>query len=200
MTGKTHMLGGIAFGATSALIAKTVAPDIISNVQLGAIVMGSTVGSLIPDIDHPSSLISRKIPPVAFLYRIVAAIDKLVAKLLHSSYSMGHRGITHSMIPVTTLLALLCFFGNQLQIFYLLFGLLIGCYSHIAFDMLNPSGVPILLPISKKRFRLIPKKIAIPTKNVADKKKAWKENLFAILVLVIDAALIYILMKGVKPV
>lgn len=199
MTGKTHMLGGIAFGAAGALVATTAFPEAVSNVQAGVFIMGSAVGALIPDIDHPSSVISRKVPLVSMLYKMVAAVDKLICKLLGINYVMGHRGITHSIVPITALLGLLLFFGKELQLYMLLLGLIVGCYSHVAFDMLNPSGVPILLPFSKKRFRFLPKKLAIPTKSLADKKAAWKESAFAALVLVLDAVLIYILLKGVVP-
>lgn len=199
MTGKTHMLGGIAFGAAGAVIANIVLPETLPNAQAGVLIMGSAVGALIPDIDHPSSIISRKIPLISILYRMVAFVDKCIAKIFNAKYSMGHRGITHSLIPTTILLALLLVFGKDLQVFLLLLGLIIGCYSHIVFDMLNPSGVPIFLPFSRKRVRLIPKQLAIPTKNVSDKSNAWKENAFAVLTLVIDAVLIFILMKGAGP-
>ena len=45
-----------------------------------------------------------------------------------------------------------------------LFGLSVGILSHLVMDMLNPTGVPLLLPLSKHKFRLLPKKLCIKTK------------------------------------
>lgn len=199
MTGKTHMLGGLEFGCMGAIIASVAVPE-LTTIQAGSFIMGSTVGALIPDIDHPNSVISRQVPVISGLYRMVAVVDKGICKLLGQNYRMGHRGITHSLVPIGALLALLFFFGRELQIFELLLGLLVGCISHVVFDMLNPSGVPILLPFSDRRFRLVPKRLAIPTKNIVRKKgmanQAWKENAFAFITLLLDAGLLFIILKG----
>lgn len=185
MTGKTHALGGLLFGA-GASVAISANP-----VTAGTLMMASTVGALIPDIDHPSSIISRKIPILSWCYQGIALIDKGISKLFKKKYIAGHRGITHSIILYLFLAVLIAALCNNPQLFLLLEGIMLGAISHIVFDMFNPSGVPILLPFSWHKWRLVPKKIAIPTKNFT-KKGAWKENLFAIVVLIIDAILVKI--------
>lgn len=199
MTGKTHILGGLEFGCLGAIAASVAVPE-LTTIQVGSFIMGSTVGALIPDIDHPNSVISRQVPVISGLYRVIAALDKGICKFLRREYRMGHRGITHSLVPIGLLLGLLLYFGRGAQIFELLLGLLVGCISHVVFDMLNPSGVPILLPFSDKRFRLVPKRLAIPTKNIVRKKgmanQAWKENAFAVVTLLLDAGLLFVILKG----
>lgn len=99
---------------------------------------GVTLGSLLPDIDHPQSYLGRRL-------RILSVpINKL----------FGHRGFTHSIF-FTLLLGIATapwwavnplFFG----------GLLLGYSSHLLADMTTPSGVPLLYP-DKKRYKFFKK-------------------------------------------
>ncbi|HAS90930.1 MAG TPA: hypothetical protein DCS12_01285 [Clostridiales bacterium] len=126
MTGKTHVLGGIALGAIYSLnknlgINETIAVTVIS-----------AAGSLLPDIDSSNSKFGRTIPFVSI------PISKI----------FGHRGLFHWPIFYLILGALALNFYGQYS-FYI-YPTLIGIFSHLILDILNPLGIPLLSPGSKK--------------------------------------------------
>lgn len=84
MLGKTHRLGGIMVGALSPLIIEAVTKTPIQDpaVFVGVAMAGGAIGSLIPDLDHPNSLLSKKLKPVSAIVREFA----------------HHRGITHTLV------------------------------------------------------------------------------------------------------
>lgn len=96
-------------------------------------VPGVLLGALLPDIDHPSSILGR-------LFRIISLpISKLC----------GHRGFTHSLIAW---LILLLSSYQWLPHYWdlpsdLIQAFLLGYMSHLVADMLTPSGVPFLWPL-----------------------------------------------------
>lgn len=98
----------------------------------------------LPDIDHPSSWLGRRLPGVSHLVRLV----------------LGHRGGTHSLLAV-----LGCFLGltylrthtnlSSLSVAgatIVTSAILVGYLSHILADALTKSGVPLLWPL-RKSFR-----------------------------------------------
>lgn len=190
MTGKTHLLGGIMFGAGTAIAIQS------DPISAGILITSATVGSLVPDIDHPNSMISRKLPLLSWIYQFVALIDKGVSKLLKTSYKAGHRGITHSLLVYLALFIPVLFCVESYELFLLFSGLILGAISHIAFDMCNYGGDKILLPFSSKKFWLLPKKLRIKTKSQFKTKEerksfeAKKETIFAVIILIIDAVLV----------
>ena len=108
------------------------------------------IGSLFPDIDHPKSYLGKRFP----------FISKKVNSIFH------HRGFTHSLLFIYSLVLismLICiflkifyssiYFCINIYIFSIEFGFILGCISHIFFDMLNPTGVALLYP-STKKYRL----------------------------------------------
>lgn len=94
------------------------------------------LGGLLPDIDHPQSTLGRRIPFISIP----------IAKVF------GHRGITHSLLAVIGVAALLMFYGVPLigmGAAGILAPVCIGYLSHLVGDMLTPSGVPLLWPVKK---------------------------------------------------
>lgn len=91
-----------------------------------AMVGMAALGALLPDIDHPGSLVGRRL-------KVISAPLVLV---------IGHRGITHSLIATAALAAILYFYGLGI----IIAPLLIGYASHLMADSLTPSGVPWLWP------------------------------------------------------
>lgn len=90
MQAKTHEVAGISLAA--AIAAVICSPD-ISILSYGAtMVAGAAVGSLLPDIDHGGSKISRE--------------HKVISKI--ASSKLKHRGITHSLLA-NVLVAFVCF-------------------------------------------------------------------------------------------
>jgi len=101
------------------------------------------LGSLLPDFDHPKSLISKINPMTQFVSR---GISKLTP----------HRKYLHTLIAavvafiVTALLAL--YFSASLLYPFFLF---IGYISHLAADSLNPTGIQWLMPFRERKVRWV---------------------------------------------
>jgi len=128
----------IAFGAASALLAAEWlnVPKAQTVLMLG----GGVLGSMLPDIDHPGSAFGRRVP---FLSIPLSAI-------------FGHRGITHSLIAVVGMSALVWYSLHHLDwhpgySVPFVVGIAVGYLSHLAGDWMTNSGVPLLWP-SKRRF------------------------------------------------
>ena len=129
MTYKTHVAGGILLSST---IAAILGQDMLMAGAFGAI------GGLFPDIDHKSSYIGKRLKPLSFIVSL-----------------FGHRKITHSLLFLAILSIPLFYVQNYF--FYPWFFFLIGCFSHIFYDMLTPAGVPIFYPFFKVRIGFYPK-------------------------------------------
>ncbi|MEG2000773.1 MAG: metal-dependent hydrolase [Evtepia sp.] len=144
MQGTTHVSCGLctaaAFAvfppATSAvpLLASAIPTTFIAQVLL---VATAALGSLIPDIDHPVSTISNH--------------ARLSGKLIRCF--VERRGALHAPL-LWIALALLCatFFP---KIHIVIAGFLIGIVAHLALDSLNSVGIPLLWPLTKKKFHLL---------------------------------------------
>ena len=113
-------------------------------------------GALLPDIDHPNSILGRRCGSIS--------------RTLH--HWCGHRSITHSIFGVLILLGFcigigslaLALGGSQGIVFSAssqamlrlgLYSLLFGYALHLLADSLTKEGIPLLWP-SKKRYGLIP--------------------------------------------
>lgn len=106
--------------------------------DIDALALGAAMaGALLPDIDHPSSWLGRRLWPVS----------KPLSLLL------GHRGLTHSLLAVAGGLALIHAAQPNTAIARLVEPLVVGYLSHLAADALTPAGVPLLWPW-KRRFGL----------------------------------------------
>lgn len=101
MLGPTHRFGGIAFGALTPVVIENFMDKPIHDPLLFmvATIAGGAIGSLIPDIDSPSSTLGRRVKP----------ISKLVAD------KMGHRGATHSLLALIIFALITTFIGVKLE-------------------------------------------------------------------------------------
>lgn len=91
------------------------------------------VGACLPDIDHPSSTVGKRLTFISYPIRVI----------------FGHRGITHSLISVAAILYLSIRF-ESIYISWIALGYLL----HLAGDYLTDAGIPLLYP-SRKRFRFL---------------------------------------------
>jgi inner membrane protein len=121
MMARSHVIIGLAawIAASPALHLPPLDPSC-----LGLVV----AGSLLPDIDHPSSWVGRRTRP----------ISTAIASVL------GHRGITHSAIAVIGLTILLLHAGYRRGG---VAALAVGYLSHLAADMLTPRGLRLAWPL-----------------------------------------------------
>lgn len=120
MTGKTHIIGGIAASLAYAQFANH---DPLIMVGAGII------GALLPDICHGGSKIGRKLP--------------LLSKLINVIF--GHRTFTHSLLFLVIVAWLLnSFIPNEA----VKAGVLAGMVSHYVLDMATKNGIKLFFPIS----------------------------------------------------
>ncbi|MET1014078.1 MAG: metal-dependent hydrolase [Paenisporosarcina sp.] len=120
MTGKTHIIGGMA--ASLAISQMTLYDPAL---MVGA----GVVGGLIPDICHGGSKIGKTFP--------------LLSKLINTLF--GHRSFTHSLLFLFIVGVLLrSFVSNEAVIV----GIMAGMISHILLDMATKNGVKLLFPFT----------------------------------------------------
>lgn len=122
MTGKTHIMGGIA---ASTAVAYYYGFDPVIMVAAGS------AGALIPDLCHTKSKIGRKFP--------------LLSALISSVF--GHRTFTHSLLFLLIIYFLATTYipNDSLSI-----GLLVGMASHLILDAGTVNGIKFLFPASIK--------------------------------------------------
>lgn len=134
MIARTHVMIGFTYGMA---LLPVVERGEYTPLQFVLLTSGLVIGSLLPDIDHPQSTISRKLPPAGWI------ASKLVS----------HRGFFHSILGCVILFWLMVlpvgFFKELFQSddpFHMAAGLTIGYMFHIFADMFTVSGVRLLFP------------------------------------------------------
>lgn len=170
MTASTHRSGGLSVGLVTgttcaALYSQT--NSTFSLFLLGACCVGSVFGSLLPDIDTPTSSFSIKHPLLSFPIRVFQFTVRLLSKkykenqkLQHIRKLSGHRQFFHTIkvwlkpflislitalfsaiLPVTPL-----WFKVGSMVILSSFG---GIYSHLLLDAIS-GGVPVGLGDEKR--------------------------------------------------
>lgn len=119
MMGPTHLATGLIVSAA------------ITTNPLGLVV--GAVAALLPDIDEPNSMISKRIPIIP-----------------HIIGAFGHRKITHSLIGLFLFsIPVYLFLPNEMLMVF------IAAYlSHLVLDSLTMMGVPWGYPIIQRHFGL----------------------------------------------
>lgn len=143
MTYFTHTLGGAISGSLVLMAADYTGTDEL------LIFSGAVIGSLLPDIDHRQSKISRS--------SAAATVTSWITSLFTK-----HRGVLHTPFFII-LTALVCGAGlmilpegMQTVVKLILIGLIPGMWSHIILDTLNPGGIMWMYPFSKKYISILP--------------------------------------------
>lgn len=163
---RSHAIGGLALGvATTSILYQSnifLAP---SNIVL-SLMGGALVGSLIPDIDHPNSYISKRFVVLSWITNLFLWLIKgITSLLLFISFWLKenqkqeilkmfeHRGIFHTLLFAFLLTFLVGLIPINEEILKMLqLGFLVGYLSHLLMDMLTVSGVKILFPITTHTF------------------------------------------------
>lgn len=115
--------------------------------------------ALVPDIDHPSSTLGRRLPGISHLIRAV----------------LGHRGGTHSLLAVLIWSVVIGIYGQRVvsgdaAIYHVaVLAMGFGYLTHILADGLTKSGVPLLWPY-KRDFR---SPIAFTTGSIVEYVVVW---------------------------
>ncbi len=125
MTAPNHIVGGVVVTGIFGGIAG------INILEKWEYIIICIIFSLLPDIDHPGSIMGRTFKPIS--------------RFINRNY--GHRTVTHNLAA----LAVVCFItwlicqgaGFDGPITFLVFG---GYFSHLIFDMMTVAGVPLFYP------------------------------------------------------
>ena len=119
MTGKTHIIGGMA---ASLAVSQITLYDPVLLVGAGV------VGGLVPDICHGGSKIGKTFP--------------LLSKIINVLF--GHRSFTHSLLFLFVVgIILRSFVSNEAVIV----GIMVGIASHYLLDMGTKNGVKLFFPL-----------------------------------------------------
>lgn len=114
----------------------------------------SIIGSLIPDVDHPNSKLSKTFPLTSnILYSYFISAGTYFGDRNYFSSLSEHRGICHSYTAcIIAVLPLLFFISWQNYTgWHIILGLFIGIFFHILADSTTQYGVMWLAPFSTKR-------------------------------------------------
>lgn len=122
MNSPNHITFGIGFTAISCSFLDV-------NIYEPTALTVTVFASLVADIDHPSSLTGRLIPPIS--------------KRINRQF--GHRTLTHSIFFLAATTAIASFFNYALIWFFALL-------SHVIGDMITRAGVAFLYPFSSNRW------------------------------------------------
>ncbi len=125
MRGSTHELAGIAAGLAYASYTG-------SGIDKALIITGITAAAaMLPDIDIKESRISQK----------SAAAGRVI------STAFSHRGFWHTPFCWLMISGIFLKFAPE----YIAMSILIGSFSHLLLDMLNPAGIPVMFPFSFRK-------------------------------------------------
>jgi len=164
MTGKTHQALGLTAGF--AWYIASVVPY-YNPATLASVLVGSSLASLLPDIDQPTAQIWHKIP-----------IFGHTAGKVASKMTFGHRNITHSLLGFILVNICLC---NLILAFpeywaidrvTLFISVSISYGLHLLSDAFTVEGIPILFPY-QRMFGIPPK----PFEGIRIQSGKWFENL-----------------------
>jgi inner membrane protein len=193
MNGKTHQLVGITGGfLTSAILVRSGSFEIA---DAAAAIVGSSIGSYIPDVDHIFSVAGRKAFflswPILGLHKLFKWIySKTKIKFFKKLSDMfNHRGIFHAPLFWTVIFLPLFFLATSLikdefiknTLVGFLFGNFIGVFLHLFADMLNPTGIPIFMPFHDKKYRL-----------AQIRTGSWGEFIFRIIMVVVFVVVAFV--------
>lgn len=154
MTGKTHVLGGMAFAVGGFIcMEKTnmLIPDVNEGLQLGIILPYAIWASTLPDLDQNKDSVAQ-ISPI-----------NLVIQKIFSFTGTKHRGWQSHILPV--ILAFLAYIGTAFGLIFkhsngteitiiglIVLGLFLGLLSHMILDMMTRQG----LKFGSINLRLVP--------------------------------------------
>ncbi len=121
--------------------------------------------ALLPDIDHPESLIGRIFPGLA--------------RWILRKY--GHRTVTHSVFAVFILAVAMVLVMIISESFYI--ASIIAYSSHIFIDLFNYSGIKLFAPLSVKEY------ISFRTTSFRILVSSWKEYLLLFIIIILAVSL-----------
>lgn len=173
---KTHRYGGMCAGAIASSYIYGIKylnyfnPQAFNTeavIGTAVLIASGAIGSLIPDIDHSNSRISRDNRLLSIITQLFLGISRAITSIIlffcfwiskrrknEILSGMEHRGIFHTLLmtfAIYLLFGFICqfipFYGKLIQI-----GVTVGYLSHILVDMLTKGGVMLFYPIITYKF------------------------------------------------
>ena len=119
---KTHVAFGILLGVVTYTVFAPTQPFLFMALVL--------LGSMLPDIDHPNSVIGKRVKIVSFLFE--------------------HRGFFHSLFALVLFgsIGVLAFPGTGAAL-----GIALGYFSHLLIDSITKEGIMTFHPLMHWRIR-----------------------------------------------
>ncbi|MEA4825553.1 metal-dependent hydrolase [Clostridium sp. JNZ J1-5] len=166
MKGKTH----VGIGTATFMSMYNKVPGGFNYIGLIVVILAS----LIPDIDHPKSIINKYILPFRnkktkttvylclaiivlytdYLYMREPALKVLGISLIFIAVSSHRNGLTHSLVGLIVFTMLSGYLGKTYSIPNLPYYFMIGYGMHLVCDMGTKRGIPLFYPFIKKKYKL----------------------------------------------
>ena len=176
---ETHRVGGVCSGVIASTVLFSSNFGVTELLSSSIIVASATIGSLTPDIDHPTSRVGKK-----FLLKPFS---------IFLNKFFGHRTITHSVI-VAILMTIVLFSLSTMTTGVLnyiytnaVIGYSVGYFSHLLLDMFTVEGIPVFYPLIKRKYRLAKFKTG---------KSKKKEEIVSIIMILITGIIMAIYLLG----
>lgn len=165
MKGKTH--AGI--GAVTFISLYDKIPGGFNYIGLCVVILAS----LIPDIDHPKSIVNKYILPFKnkttkiivylslaiivlyfdYLYTREPSVKALGVSFIFIAISSHRNGFTHSLVGLIVFTIISKYVGKTCNINNMQYCFMIGYGMHLACDMCTKMGIPIFYPFIKKKYK-----------------------------------------------
>ena len=201
MNGKTHQLVGLTGGVLAS--AFMIQYNIFPPYDCLALLAMSSVGSFLPDIDHTGSTAGKRAPilsyPIHGLSKLFSLLYKKSKWNIFDKLSemFSHRGICHSpLLWIVLFLPMFMFIPPLIVVSWIkplviagIIGLAIGVGLHLIADMLNPTGIPLFMPIFNHKFSI--------GKIVTGSKSEIVFKIFVILAFLASCGFAIYVLKGV---
>lgn len=165
MKGKTH----VGIGAVTFMFICDRLPEKFNYIGLIIVI----ISSLIPDIDHPKSIINKYFLPVKnkktktaiysclalvvlwfdYLYIGEPALKALGITLIFIALSSHRNGLTHSLTGLIVFTLIAGYLGKVYNINFIVYYFMIGYGMHLLCDMMTKMGIPLFYPFITKKYK-----------------------------------------------
>ena len=158
MTGKTHVAIGVATALTLSL---DKSPE-----NLIILVLASSLGSLVPDLDHPKAKLNQKLlwknnkiyktlffialgSIFMFLYFSKNIKPLLIISVVFFLLGISsHRGFTHSILGFLASIYMVRIGTLKYNLPFIYYGFMLGYILHLVADFFTPMGIKLFYPLN----------------------------------------------------
>ncbi|MFD1019274.1 metal-dependent hydrolase [Thalassobacillus hwangdonensis] len=171
MLASGHQVLGFTFGLIAVTVMQTFGIVPVHTLDIVLFFVFVLFGSLLPDIDTPTSRLGSKFWRMLILFFFVTLLVYLFFPDLLDTYRedlkifvvlmipilvmiRGHRKMTHSLLFLAVLFLYSTIIVEGLGVpWFFMYGLLAGALSHFVGDFVTKKGIPLFYPLSKRYYR-----------------------------------------------